>query len=447
MKEDKSMIKLSLATGVLMLMIGLIYICMYADIGHQNVVINEVCGNNDAIIYDTMGNCHDYIEIYNPTDERKNISKLYLSDDKDDLMKYGFPPKTFVEKGEYLLLWAGIRDEKSLIEDDKLYTGFALRAGETLFLSDEDGKIIDKVKIPSEPLGGVAYSRISISNDVWKLTKGTPGTENETEPQEEKGTAKVVFSAEGGFYEESFYLEMRANKPCDIYYTLDGSEPTMESLKYEGPILIEDASSWENRYAGIEDITLREGVYIPEEKVTKATVVRAAAVDKKGKLGKESSVTYFMNFNEKTGFQKTPIISLITDPENLFGYESGIYVTGKVWDINKEIAMGASEYWRTSSPVNYMCRGNGWEKETTLQYYDTDGELFYQQQIGLGIHGKSSASYNQKSFNITALPEIDGKKYDYIIAGSDGGFGKLTNEQIGDAGSPKEVIERINKIH
>ena len=64
-----------------MLLVGIICVWRYADTEYQNIVINEVCAYNDAIIYDTMGTCHDYIELYNPTDKRQNISKLYLSDD------------------------------------------------------------------------------------------------------------------------------------------------------------------------------------------------------------------------------------------------------------------------------------------------------------------------------------------------------------------------------
>ena len=57
--------------------------------------------------------------------------------------------------------------------------------------------------------------------------------------------SKIFFSKNSGFYDEEFYLNIYA--PSDeIYYTLDGSEPTKESNRYKAPLLIYDASQNEN---------------------------------------------------------------------------------------------------------------------------------------------------------------------------------------------------------
>ena len=51
----------------------------------------------------------------------------------------------------------------------------------------------------------------------------------------------IVFSKKSGFYEEEFDLSIWAPS-AEIYYTMDGSEPTKESYRYEQPIRIFDAS-------------------------------------------------------------------------------------------------------------------------------------------------------------------------------------------------------------
>ena len=70
----------------------------------------------------------------------------------------------------------------------------------------------------------------------------------------EKNPGTIIFSKKSGFYDEEFYLTLYA--PTDeIYYTLDGSDPTKESIKYEKPVLIQDASANENTYSMRTDVT------------------------------------------------------------------------------------------------------------------------------------------------------------------------------------------------
>ena len=51
---------------------------------------------------------------------------------------------------------------------------------------------------------------------------------------------RVSFSQDSGIYEESFDLELSSDDPLvEIYYTLDSSNPTTNSLLYVEPILID----------------------------------------------------------------------------------------------------------------------------------------------------------------------------------------------------------------
>src|SRR5699024_1113667 len=107
-------------------------------------------------------------------------------------------------------------------------------------------------------------------------------------------------SAESGFYEAGFELEIDTPSNNNIYYTLDGSEPTLDSAVYDGPINIEPLD--ENSF----------------------TVVRAKALTEDNTMSETVTKSYFVHENFEERFD-LPIFSLVTDPDNLFDEEIGIY--------------------------------------------------------------------------------------------------------------------------
>ncbi len=238
---------------------------------------------------------------------------------------------------------------------------------------------------------------------------------------------EVFFSAESGFYEEPFELEITVNSGT-IYYTLDGTIPDKNSLKYEGPVLIDDATNQDNRYSMRTDVSTgfdREeiekissdypGYQIPDYKIDKATIIRAVSCDELGNYSDVKTATYFVGFSEKTGYDGMKVLSVVTDPSNLFDYENGIYVTGKSYDEYVDKYRGSGEYyWREEFwgfwSANYRNRGMKWERKAECQFFDEDGDLVLSQECGIRIHGGVSRGYNPKSLNIYARKEYDGNK-------------------------------------
>ena len=157
------------------------------------------------------------------------------------------------------------------------------------------------------------------------------------------------------------------------------------------------------------------GYQVPDYKIDKATIVRAVACDEMGNYSDVKTASYFVGFSDKNGYEGMKILSLVTDPANLFDYETGIYVTGKAYNEYVNKYRGSGEYyWREEFwgfwYANYRNRGIKWERKAESQFFDEFGQLDLSQECGIRIHGGISRGYNPKSLNIYARKEYDGNK-------------------------------------
>ena len=142
-----------------------------------------------------------------------------------------------------------------------------------------------------------------------------------------------IFNLKSGFYNaDSIKLEISIEDPdAVIYYTLDGSNPTINSTIYTNLIILKDKSLEDNVYSNITNVTAERN-YTPKVKIKKANIIRAMAKLSDGTFTPIISRNYFVGLNRKELYGDVPIISIITDPENLFDYEKGIYIMGKTYD-------------------------------------------------------------------------------------------------------------------
>ena len=158
------------------------------------------------------------------------------------------------------------------------------------------------------------------------------------------------------------------------------------------------------------------GYQPPDYKIDKATIVRAVVYNELGRHTEIKTASYFVGFSQKDGYDGMNVLSIVTEPSNLFDYETGIYVKGKTYDdYVKEYRNGDEYYWReefwTLWMANYRNRGKKWEREASCQFFDENGRLVCEQECGIRIHGGASRGYNPRSLNIYAREEYDGNKY------------------------------------
>ena len=171
--------------------------------------------------------------------------------------------------------------------------------GETVYLSDENNTVLDSLSYP-ELKANESFGRIANSNNTGIFTQTTPGRINNTQAYTQR-LAKPELSHSGGSFTETFTLSWdpqngdQTQSIAPIYYTTDGSIPTTRS-----PQLTDQ---------GIE--------------IDSTVVIRFRALEEGALPSDIKTETYLINENHEL-----PVISISTDPENLWSDHKGIYVVG-----------------------------------------------------------------------------------------------------------------------
>lgn len=180
-------------------------------------------------------------------------------------------------------------------------------------------------------------------------------------------STKLVFEPAGGIFTKPVSVVLTSDLPnARIYYTLDGSEPGSGSTKYTKPIA-----------------------------VSKVAVIRAIAYGDGG----TSKIITNSYFCDRT--YSLPIVSITTNPANLWDFTSGIYVKGCCADTVPPY-LGAN-FWYD------------WEKRANVEMYEPTGECAFNQVAGIGIFGGFSKGLPQKSLYVIARERYGKKKFDYPI--------------------------------
>ena len=200
------------------------------------------------------------------------------------------------------------------------------------------------------------------------------GTKNKTNTENTIDNTSPIFSDMGGFYSGEFEVTISVPNllkadTSSIKITFDGSEPTAKSEDYTEALKLPG-----NNYTKTHFENADEDV--------KVSVIRAACFDKKGNiLGQISTATYIQIKTSDGGSGKSrfniPVISLVTDEDNLNSKSKGIF----------------------RNPDGH---GAEWERPVNVSFYEPDGTLAFTQDAGIRLFGGSTRNLTQKSLRITA---------------------------------------------
>lgn len=357
------------------------------DYNEYPLFINEVMVNNRSSIRDEEGDFEDWIEIYNSGDSVINLQGFGLSNDRKQPFLWTFPDK-LIEPKSYLIVWTSEKNKNQ--SDGSLHTNFKLKNNNKVIVLTSPNNNWSNLFL-LVPMGdNISYGRrIDGSIEFCGFDGGTPGSANHESESliGEPDTSRLkdpVFSHNGGLYTQAFDLSITTGQfDAEIYYTVDGTIPTKKSNYFTKPITI-------------------------QSKPNGATIIRARVF--KSGYPKSDIVTqsFFVDKNIYNTYN-TPVISLVTDPINLFDYEKGIYVAGKIFDQWKI----DNPYTATNqmTPANYNQRGKEWEREASIELLEPDGKVGLVQNIGIRIHGGYSRANNLKTLALFANKHYDEKDY------------------------------------
>ncbi|MDF1697855.1 MAG: CotH kinase family protein [Saprospiraceae bacterium] len=379
-------------------------LCLHTSIGTtQSIVINEFMSDNESVISDEDGDFTDWLELYNPSSQTINLLGYHITDDKDDLKKWTFPSITIAPK-EYLIVFASGKDK---VSGNQLHTNFKIsNDGEKLILSNSLEIVIDEIsKIALEE--DISYGRLPDgSSNLVPLSIPTPNTTNDIEDV-------LQFSHEKGFYASPFNLTIASSLNQDIFYTTNGSEPTPNDLLYTTPISLSDKSSEPNIISEIpttppQDLISNPAWQSPGYLVDKAHILRFASY----KNGIKNSPTYSKTYLIKEDVHQKydlPVISLLTDPENFFDPEHGIYIPGNSYDSENPEWTG-----------NYFIDEIESERPIHITYFENDGTIGFSQDCGARIHGGKTRHASQKSLKLYARKGYGEKYFKYPLMPQNG---------------------------
>lgn len=385
-----------------------------------SIVINEVCTKN-TVLAAPNGQFYDYVELYNAGSSAVSVAGWGLSDNADMPYAYTIPSGTSVPAKGFLVIYCGIASTDTGVTG----TDFGLsKKGETVILTDPQGSTVESLELPALD-DNTSYGRVPDGGDTFAVMQElSAGKSNPSSAVTKIAVDLPTFSQESGFYAGEFNLTLSAKSGCTVYYTTDGSDPTTASERYTGAIRIYDRSKEPDVYAAVTDIA--ENYAAPKEPVDKAMIVRAIAVDADGNVSNIATKSYFIGYSDSDIAEKMRVISLVTDPDNLFDYEKGIYVYGKIHDdwLKDPAADHSLRSWE--QPANYTLDGKESERPAYMTVFEK-GEATYSVPLGIRVHGGATRSAAQKSLNLYARSDYGAAKFEYDFFG-----GNLMSEATGE---------------
>lgn len=370
-----------------------IFISTILSASAQNLVINEAMNNAFVSVEDSDGDFPNWVEIYNPLPVAVNLSDYFLSPAANDLMRYQLPDSTLFP-GEYTLVLLSGKDRKS----DFIHANFSWRdIQRRLYLSDRNGQSIDEIFMPNVPYDKSFGRETDGGASFITFNTPSPGSSNNgNTPFTPLNEGLFVWPPNGWYNTDSIRVEISAStSDIDLHYTLDGRTPTINSPKYEGAFWLLPNPVDTFYYASIRTNPLstnsRWNWREPRRMPSKSNVLSVAAFRNGVQVSPTENRHWFIG-REKPEHDEA-VVSIVSDPDGLFGYENGIFVGGKVYHEGP----GTSWDWGVG---NYHERGRTWERLAHISMFNNTGSEAFSQSLGIRIHGGGSRALPMKSLRL-----------------------------------------------
>ena len=354
--------KLSVRTVTL-----IISITFFSFNTRAQLYINEIVPSNITGIMDDLYDYPDsWAEIYNDTDEDKDIINYSFTDNNSKKQKWILRESLIIPAKGYKIIYF----DK---EDTGLHANFRLDiGGATLYMYDPSGNEVDRFKYKKE-LYNTTYARVPDgSSNITTVREATPGaTNNNSDIATERCEAPVI-ETENYFF--GSYLKIKVSSPTPgskIHYTSTGTEPTSSSsvVPEDGTLLVSSTRTFKFK-------AMAEG-YLESPTTTKTVFIGLRQID-------------------------LPIVSISTNPKHITDNKIGIYVIGTNGRVDNCI----------TEPQNY---NQPWRRPVNIEIFESshvDAPVI-NQTAEMRIAGGCSRNNDQKSLIVYANKRFGTKRFNH----------------------------------
>lgn len=326
--------------------------------------ISEVASSNVHLARSRGKYTYEYIELYNAGQEKINLKGYSLEEKDGESFIFG---DVSIRPNEYLVVSVKgyLKRELNYVKAENLSLN---SAGESILLRNNEGITIDYFDT-GYLLGDYSSGRILGDTDtrVFFTTK-TPGEVNSDIAYSSYST-KPIFSHEGGMKDAEFYLTITGATDEVIYYTLDGSIPSADSIASQ--------------------------IYTQPIKISTDSIVRAITMSVGRLPSLCMSSTYILD-----RVHDIPIICLASEPAGLFSNARGIYADGFGHSIGPPPYFESNYFWNV-------------ERLVSFEYYNLDGTTGVTFDGGIQLAGAYSREHAQKSLVIRLRDEYGLSQVDF----------------------------------
>ena len=345
---------------------------------HPVIMISEVMASNDSIATYPKADYTDWVEIL-----------------------WQFPDGATIRPGEYRVILCDKEPEKST--DTELHASFTIsrKSGEVIILTDAEGAVHDRITLP-EMKTDTSFGRNPEDGGLYCYDPPTPFAANGN------GfggyAAAPSFSEEPGFYDSARHLRIIIPEDTQVFYTLDGSEPTRESTPYGGETL----------------------------EITETTVIRARAfAEGMIRPGDTLTGTFFIHVDHSL-----PVISVTVDPDDLWNRKHGMLTVGKKKKKKEGLPFRNTVYRKV--------KNSGVKYASYVEMYDDAGKRIVSQGADISLNGdysldmpqksfkfKAKSKYGEKTFKAKLFPDRDYEEYKSFVLRNSGNDCMWTRLQDG----------------
>lgn len=327
---------------------NVLFLCalfLLPDWMNGQIMINEIQVANVDMFIDPSFNYGSWVELYNPTEQTISLAGMKLrqtnSEGKVNEQRLTELHGTLQPMG-FCLLWF----------DHNSKDGFyGKTAGQQIpFKMDEEGGIVelfnsmnvlqDAVSYPPA-VTRCSYARISDGLNLWGVTSmPSPGYKNAGSPFSDERLSMPETDQKGGVFSQPFTFQVNIPTGTTLHYTTDGATPVPGKSFVSG--------------TGIFDVT--------------ETSLFRFLLTQDGYLNSPVTTRSFIKNNRN---YYLPVVSVTTQPDNLFGDFIGLYVQG----VNGRTGNNKG------TPMN---QNMDWERPVNVEFFVPDGQGQWQEALNQG---------------------------------------------------------------